>query len=455
MLIYLPQPALPGPALNAGGRRRCPTKASIIRIFPESLLWTAYLADRVDPAKPTVGLWFYQTYWLNNNLTFIDAIIRSVEAAGANVIPVFHLRYKDADRGNHGADHIVDHFFMDGDTPRIQVLINPLMFSLTLVSPEYRPLYPRLNVPVIQAMTCLCPRDQWEESLQGLPTMDVAYSVAQPEFDGTLITVPVATREEASVDPLTGALLAKHMPITERVNKMVRLSLNWARLARTPNERRRVAVVFHHYPPRNDRIGCAAGLDSFASVKLLLDHLKTEGYHLERTFTDGDGLAHEILSRMTCDQRWLPMDQLAERSEAHAGAESFGPWHAELPDTVREKMTADWGPVPGDLFVHDSRMHFAGMLNGNLFLTVQPPRGYLENIDKIYHDMHLSPAPSLPGPVSVDPGCFQSPRGDARWQARFPGVAAGQGFGTFGDLLSRSFHHGIAQYLPLHHQRSG
>ena len=350
-----------------------------------------YLKERVDPAKPTVGLWFYQTYWLNNNLAFIDAIIRSIEAKGANVIPVFHQRYKDADRGNKGADYIVEHFFMDGDRPRIQVLINPLMFSLTLAAPEYKALLPRLNVPFIQAMVSLNPYAQWKESLQGMHTMDVSYAAAQPEFDGALITVPVATREQETVDPITGALLAKYMPIAERVDKMVRLSLNWGRLAAKTNAERRVAIVFHHYPPRNDRIGCAAGLDSFASVKVLLDRMQRDGYRIDQTYTDGDALAHDMLSRMTCDQRWLTPDQLAERAEAHADRQWYTPWHKALPDSTREKQTADWGEIPGDLFVHDDQMHFAGIVNGNVFMTIQPPRGYLENIDKIYHDMYLSP----------------------------------------------------------------
>lgn len=73
-----------------------------------------YLKEKVDPSKPTAGLWFYQTYWVNNNLDFINAIIRKVEELGANVIPVFHQRYKDEEKGNKGADHIVNHYFMVG-----------------------------------------------------------------------------------------------------------------------------------------------------------------------------------------------------------------------------------------------------------------------------------------------------------------------------------------------------
>ena len=350
-----------------------------------------YLSEKIDPDKITVGLWFYQTYWVNNNLAFVDAIIRSIEAAGANVIPVFHHRYKDAERKNNGADYVVKHYFMEGDRPRIQVLINPQMFSLTLVAKEYEHLLSGLGVPFIKAMTCSAPYKQWHESMQGLPTMDVSYSAAQPEFDGALITVPVATREQETVDPVTGALLAKYHPIPERVNKMVRLTLNWGRLSRIPNSERRVAIIFHHYPPRNDRIGCAAGLDSFASVSLLMDRMLAAGYQMDHTYPDHNELSHALLEKMTCDQRWLTPDQMAARAEAHADREEYGKWHRELPQAIRDKMCDDWGAIPGDLFVHDEKMHFAGLLNGNLFLTIQPPRGYLEQIDAIYHDMYLSP----------------------------------------------------------------
>ena len=350
-----------------------------------------YLKQKIDPKKITVGIWFYQSYWLNDNLIYIDAIIREVERCGANIICVFHLRYKDTERGNRGADYVVDKFFMENGKSRIDVLISPMMFSLTLSAPEYRELLPKLNVPLIQAIVTMNSYAEWKESLQGVSTMDVSYSVAQPEFDGTLITVPVATREEDETDPLTGALLAKNMPIAERVQKMVSLALNWARLRKISNKEKKISIIFHHYPPRNDRIGCAAGLDSFESVKLLLDRMKKEGYRIDQTYENGDELAKDLLDRMTCDQRWLTPERMAQKAEARAGEEMFRPWHDALPLSIRDKMTADWGEIPGDLFVHEEKMHFAGLINGNVFITIQPPRGYFENIDKIYHDFYLSP----------------------------------------------------------------
>lgn len=359
--------------------------------MPHDISFEEYLEKRVHPGRLTVGIWFYQTYWLNDNLAFIDALIRAVEAEGANVIPVFHLRFKESNRGNHGADYVVDHFFMEEGRPRIDALLNPMLFSLNLASPDYRGLLERLGVPFLQAMVSMGTRAQWEESEQGMRTMDVSFNAAQPEFDGALISVPVATREEQKIDPITGGLLCCYQALGDRPRKLARLALNWARLRRLKNEERRVAIIFHHYPPRDDRIGCAAGLDSFASVSDLVSRLKSEGYQVEREYEDGTEMAHELLERVTADRRWLTPEKLAERAEALAGRESFTPWHEELPEWNRKKMTADWGEMPGEMFVHNDTLYFPGMVNGNLFITIQPPRGNFDRLEKDYHDMHLSP----------------------------------------------------------------
>ncbi|MDR1658371.1 MAG: cobaltochelatase subunit CobN [Deltaproteobacteria bacterium] len=351
-----------------------------------------YFRTRIDPAKPTVGIWFYQTFWLNRNLGHIDQLITSLESRGVNVVCVFHMRYIDKDLGNPGAAHAAARFFTEASgRSRIDALLSPMSFSLTLTCPDCRELFEKLGIPVIQATTSSAPKEVWEASPQGLATMDVALSAAQPEFDGNIISVPFAFRQQSRIDPLTKALLVSYEPDPERCAKLVDLAVNWAKLRRVPNADKKIAVSFHHYPPRNDRIGCAAGLDSFKSVVEVLKALKEAGYDVPRTFEGEDELAKEIVERLTSDRRYLTPEAMSARAEARAGADFYRPWHEALPEAVKVKMISDWGPIPGELFVYQDEMLFSGLACGNVFITIQPTRGYLENIEKVYHDFSLSP----------------------------------------------------------------
>ncbi|MDR0548826.1 MAG: cobaltochelatase subunit CobN, partial [Deltaproteobacteria bacterium] len=356
-----------------------------------------YLAQKIRPDRPTVGLWFYQTYWVNDNLDFAKETIRAIEAAGANVLPLFHSRFRDADLGNPGSVEVVNQYFLDSDgQARIDVLLDLMGMSMNLMDQTYKPLLPKLNVPVIQGACSFIPRQVWAESPQGLSTMEVTFSAAMPEFDGKLIAVPVAFREETAIDPVTKGLVSSLVPDLERVAKLARLAINWGKLAKTPPAERKIAIVFHHYPPRNDRIGCASGLDSFASVSRLLKALKDQGYKVDETYAEPDSLATAILSRLTADRRFLAKEDMAARAEAKAGPELYGPWSLELPEPNRAAQIPPWGESPGDLFVYEGRMFFAGLADGHVFLTVQPTRGSFEAAEKRYHDVNLPPPHQYP-----------------------------------------------------------
>jgi len=351
-----------------------------------------YLEKHIEPDKPTIGIWFYQNYIVDADLAAYDCLIRQIEERGANVIAVFHHRFRDALRGNKGADYVAEHYFRRSDgTSRIDALINPMLFALTLASPDYRTILPELDVPYIQAFNTFQSQEQWKKSVQGLGTMEVSFNAAQPEFDGALMGVPFSTRENQGIDPLTGGEVLKIMPIEERVSKLADMALRWAALRRKPNDEKRIAIIFHHYPPRNDRIGCASGLDSFESIKLLLERMEEEGYVVGRQYENGDELAKELVTRMTCDQRWLTPEQMAEKAEATAGREAFMPWHEALPSATKKRMTTEWGEMPGELFVHDDRLLFPGTVNGNVFITIQPARGKLERQDQMLHDPDIPP----------------------------------------------------------------
>ena len=354
-------------------------------------LLDAYLATHVQADRPTIGVWFGQYCLANGNLAHIDALMREIERQGANAIGVFSLKLKDNERGNMGADEVVDMFFKHTGRPIIDALVNTLSFSMTVTAPEYKDVLPGLNVAVLQGLTSSSPYAVWKDNPQGISTMDVSFQAAQPEFDGNLIAIPFATKEQNEIDPITGGLLARLTPIADRVEKLASMAIHWARLKRKSNSEKKVAIIFHHYPPRNDRIGCAAGLDSFASINELLKRMKEDGYNVERLFDNGDALAEEILSRMTTDRRWMTPEKMAARAEATAGHEQYLPWHNGLPGQVQKNMTEKWGESPGNLFVHEGNLLFPGFFNGNVFISIQPPRGYLENPDAILHDLYLPP----------------------------------------------------------------
>lgn len=344
--------------------------------------------------RPCVGIWFYQNFWATGNKAHIDALIREAEQQGANVIAVFHTRFKDKTLGQDGADHVADLYFKDGGNggkSRIDVLVNPVMFSLKTASSDYEGLLEGLNVPVIQAVTTSRSIQEWEQSPQGLSNMDITIGVAQPELDGTLISVPVAAKEFDGIDPVTGSAINRYRPIPERIARLMELALNWAKLGLISSKDKKVAIVFHNYPPRADRIGCASGLDSFESVKRLMDRMALEGYSLDHSYESGDELARELVSGLTCDRRWILPEQMAKKTSATAGPDQYQDWHRALPDKVRTKMVKDWGQIPGDMFVHNDRMLFPGKINGNVCLMIQPPRGRIEDVDSDYHNPDRSP----------------------------------------------------------------
>ena len=357
-----------------------------------------YLQSKCVAGRPTVGLWFYQSLWQAGNTLFIDRLIEEIERQGANVIPVFLHAAKDVERGTKGAEWVVENLFMKDGRPIIDVLISTLMFSLSIkpwegsdtgegqeVARSEEWFIKRLNVPVLKAIVTYNTLADWNESLQGCSPMDISMGIAMPEFDGMLITVPVAARERTDIDPLTGARVIRFEPLPERTNKIVRLSLNWAKLRHIPNSQKKVAIIFHNYPPRDDRIGTAFGLDSPVSVLNIMKAMDDAGYTIERMPENGQALIENVKSRLTLDRRWRSPEELAKRAIDSVTEGDYKDWFEQLPVAVQEKMTSAWGEAPGKLFVHKKNLIIPGVINGNIFIGLQPSRGFLEDPAAIYH----------------------------------------------------------------------
>lgn len=364
-------------------------------------------------------------------------------AGGANALPVFLHATRDVELGCRGLEGVVERLLLQNGRPVVDVLISTLLFSQFLkrdlrLEPREENYFARLGVPVLQGVVSLNTYQEWFDSLQGLNPLDVAISIAMPEFDGKLITVPVATREYGARDPLTGARTVYYRPVPERVEKIVRLALNWARLRQKPNREKKVAIIFHNYPPRNDTIGTAFGLDSPASVLNILRAMKEAGYNLASLPENGQALMEDLLSRVTNDRRWASAEQMARLAVDGVSPEEYARWHREFPEKVKTQLAGDWGPPPGEVFHYGGKLLIPGMINGNVFIGLQPPRGFLDDPAKIYHSPDASPPHHylayyrwLRDDFGADAVLHIGKHGSLEW---LPGKSVGLGESCYPDL---------------------
>ena len=367
-----------------------------------------FIAQRFQPERPSIGILFYRAHWMSGNLLPIDALIRSLEAKGTNVLPVYAFSLKHSPEGDGVANRAFTEFLADPDgKPRVQCIVNTMGMSMGELSNEGPAIatgwsvdyLDNLNVPMVQAIVSTGTEDDWLESDLGLGPIDTAMSVALPEFDGRLISVPISFKEEVSGAPepvegrgsggLTGRL-QRYVPRDDRVELVARLAIKQARLGMKPNSEKKIAVILSNYPTKDARIGNAVGLDTPNSAVLVLNALKEAGYQVTDIPETGDELVHRIIERCSNDTDSLTEEQL-RLAAGHVTARQYADWFATFPDDVAEELSRDWGEPPGQVYRTNGSLAIAGIDLGNVFVGLQPPRGFGENPIAIYHSPDMAP----------------------------------------------------------------
>jgi len=351
-----------------------------------------------DPGKPTVAVWFYESHWTHENTRYVDAQVRALEAQGANALPIFCNPATDEDAGEGwDAERVTDAWLTDdaGD-PIVDAVCSSFMFSLSMdergrdASDEGQSaedvFLDRLGVPVLQTITTMRSRSRYESSDTGVMGFELALSVALPEFDGNVITHPISGKERTDDAAGVGTAPKQHFPIEDRVDHAARLAVNWAELRHTPTEDKRVAVVLHNYPPSDDGIGTAFGLDSPESTVNLLDELGARGYDLGGRRPDsGQSLVEELTSQLTLDDRWVAPEDVRDLSVDVVSTDRYREWFDATDERFQARVREEWGDVP------DRPFAIPGVEFGNVLVTVQPPRGFGMDPSKVYHDSDLQP----------------------------------------------------------------
>ena len=344
----------------------------------------AYLAKHYDSSKPTVGFIFSREDWLWQRLAYQNEIIKAIEAQNCNVIAVFSTTMPNEQTGAVSLDTAFERFFYQDGKPCIDVLINPFVFSLTVTGFLKLQDLQQLGVPVLQVVNTYMPYKWWQQSMIGLTPNEVSYAVCMPEFDGALHSVPVSTNEEND----DGTHYRK--PIKERIDMLARKAGKLASLRYKKPCDKKIAIVFHNYPPTNSNIGSAASLDSIESVRLLLEEMQKQGYRLDNIPTDSQAFVKDITAHATNDRRFIS-EALLETADGKLEKLDYASFYEQLPKKTQEQLLRDWGEAPGEVFRYGDVLIVPGMLNGNIFITVQPPRGFGDDPGKIYHSPDCAP----------------------------------------------------------------
>ncbi|MFP4100549.1 cobaltochelatase subunit CobN [Coleofasciculus sp.] len=364
-----------------------------------------------------VGILFYRAHYLAGNTSPIDALCQALVEQQLHPVPVFVSSLRDPE-----VQAEVLSYFQPKDDAEIEVLLNTTSFSVAKLTDNEQPgleLWQRLDVPVLQVIFSGGTKEQWQEQFQGLTPRDTAMNVALPEVDGRIITRAVSFKAVQTWNPLLETDVVVYESVRDRINFVTQLAANWVKLRQTPPAERRIALILANYPNRDGRLANGVGLDTPASCVEILQALQAAGYQVEDSPETGDELIQRLTSGVTNDpEGWelRPVQQWLSEQEYHDYFDTLplavqqgicNRWDKESEESKlsqggfctnvtinSDKEVTKLAPTHSTITIQQSTIPIPGIQLGNIFIGIQPSRGYDIDPGLNYHAPDLEPTPA-------------------------------------------------------------
>jgi cobaltochelatase CobN len=331
-----------------------------------------------------VGVVFYRSHLLSGNVRFIEDLCDALEARSVNVTAIYANSLRADVDGSSAALEMMRDLSLD-------CVITTVLAMGTMGEDGWEAAaLGALGVPIIQGLISTVGFEAWSDSSAGLRPIDVAMSVAIPEFDGRIIGVPFAFKEILDDDVDFGAPITAYRTRPDRVERLAGIASRACRLRHRSNDQKRIAVVLSAYPTKRSRLGNAVGLDTPTSAIALLHAMAEAGYDVRDIPEDGDALMALLADRLTYES-WELTPEQRQAAVGSLEIDRYKEYFAELPVAVRAAMEEAWEAAPGKAYVNDDRMYFSGVMLGNVMVAIQPPRGFGEHPIAVYHSPELPP----------------------------------------------------------------
>lgn len=395
---------------------------------------------------PVVGVLIHDYFWKSQNLAHIDALIRSIEAKGCQSFALVDSFASDPQCSSGMLQLMEQHFRRtDGSIIPASLAVTYGFSMTTLAGRTYlagqppKSVFENWDLPAIQGLTTYLSEEEYYKDMRGLDLVSLPICIYQPEFDGQMTSVPFAVTEVND----EGQKVCR--PLPDRVERYAEMVCRWAKLSSTPMAQKKIAIVLHNMPPREDTIGSAHGLDTPESVHLLVSDLIDQGLSTDYRFQSGADLIDRLRSAVTNDNRWRSDEQISSSVQAAVPAGLYQNWFCRLSTDVRLQMTESWGPAPGTVMVQDGQILLPGIINGHLFIGLQPLRSSPEKADQLYHSTDSTPPHSylafyrwIDEVFQADAVIHVGTHGTLEW---LPGKEVGLSAGCFPDICIGSIPH--------------
>ncbi len=344
----------------------------------------AALQEQWTDGAPVVPIVFYRALVQGAGLNPINRLTKSLLRAGLNPLPVFVASLKDP-----VSVATLEQLFTSAPP---SVILNCTSFATG--SPHAgegaeNPLAaPFANeAPVFQVVLAGSSEKAWDEGLTGLSGRDIAMNVALPEVDGRILSRAISFKGEAYFDEATECPVASYQARGDRIDFVVALAANWAKLRHTEAADRRVALVLANYPNKDGRLANGVGLDTPAGTSLIINKMAEAGYCVADAPKDSKALMGRIMAGPT---NWLP--DRADRDGGEVLPIAVYERHFDaLPWDVKRQIIERWGEPSSDPFCTEDGFALSIHRFGNVVVGLQPARGYNIDPTETYHSPDLVP----------------------------------------------------------------
>ncbi len=322
----------------------------------------------------------YRSHYLSGNLSPVETLTEKLSEQGFNSKAIFVKSLREREDIAE-----LSEFLSGGE---FDLIYNTTSFALKSAAEKNGFIFEEKGVPVLQTVFASCPEEMWRENLFGLSPTDMAINITLPEMDGKIDAGPVSFKRVEGKDPGTDSEIVKNHPYTDGCRRAAVFGKKWINLREKNNADKKIAVIMPNYPSRDGRLANGVGLDTPQSCVRILKSLAAAGYSPGADFPDsGAALMDEISRKITNDPDFmdsrdcgvfLPFDSFLDR-------------YRKLSKKLRDRLEQHWGAPENDIHIKNGGFPLPGIVLDNIFVSIQPERGYGQDIKAVYHSPDIPP----------------------------------------------------------------